>query len=63
MYKVVLVDDESIIVEGLRQVVDWAAYRCEVAACAYDAVPGPRPSGSTGPTSSLPTSKCLGRTA
>jgi len=40
VYKVVLVDDESIIVEGLRQVVDWAAYRCEVAACAYDAVSG-----------------------
>ena len=40
MYKVVLVDDESIIVEGLRQVVDWTAHRCEVAACAHDAASG-----------------------
>lgn len=40
MYKVVLVDDESIIVEGLRQVVDWAAYGCQVEACAWDAASG-----------------------
>ena len=26
MYKVVLVDDEPIITEGLRRVVDWAAH-------------------------------------
>ena len=42
MYKVVLVDDESIIVEGLRKVVDWTAHRCEVAACACDAASGAR---------------------
>ena len=40
MYKVVLVDDESIIVEGLRQVVDWPAFRCQVAGVAQDAVSG-----------------------
>lgn len=40
MYKVVLVDDESIIVEGLRKVVDWQAHRCEVAATACDAGSG-----------------------
>ena len=40
MYKVVLVDDESLIVEGLRQVVDWAAHNCQVAALAQDAVSG-----------------------
>lgn len=40
MYRVVLVDDEEIIPEGLRRVVDWAAYDCEVAATAYDAVSG-----------------------
>lgn len=40
MYKVVLVDDESIIVEGLRRVVDWSAHHCEVVVCAHDAVSG-----------------------
>ena len=40
MYKVVLIDDESIIVEGLRQVVDWSAYRCQVVALAQDAASG-----------------------
>lgn len=40
MYKVLLVDDEPIITEGLRQVVDWAAHGCRVAATAGDAVSG-----------------------
>lgn len=40
MYKVVLVDDESLIVEGLRQVVDWAGHNCQVIATASDAVSG-----------------------
>lgn len=40
MYKVVLVDDEPIISEGLRKVVDWSAYNCEVVATALDAVSG-----------------------
>jgi len=40
MYKVVLVDDESLIVEGLRKVVDWAGHNCEVAATACDAISG-----------------------
>ena len=40
MYKVVLVDDESLIVEGLRQVVDWGAHHCQVAATAGDARSG-----------------------
>ncbi len=40
MYKVVLVDDEALIVEGLRQVVDWAAHNCQVAATACDARSG-----------------------
>lgn len=40
MYKVVLIDDESIIVEGLRQVVDWSAYNCQVVALAQDAASG-----------------------
>ncbi len=40
MYKVVLVDDETLIVEGLRQVVDWTAHGCQVVATAGDAVSG-----------------------
>ena len=40
-YKVVLVDDESLIVEGLRKVVDWAGHHCQVAA-AHDAASGAR---------------------
>lgn len=31
MYRVVLIDDESRIVEGLRRVVRWADYNCSVA--------------------------------
>ena len=40
MYRVVIIDDEEIIVEGLRRVVDWAKYGCEVAATASDAEGG-----------------------
>ena len=42
MDKVVLVDDESLIVEGLRKVVDWAGPHCQVAAAAHDAASGAR---------------------
>lgn len=40
MYKVVLIDDESIITEGPRKVVDWTAHNCQVAALAQDVVSG-----------------------
>lgn len=40
MYRVVLVDDEAIILEGLRRVVKWAEYRCQVVGTASDAVQG-----------------------
>lgn len=40
MYKVVIIDDEDIIVEGLRKVVDWKKFGCEVAATASDAKTG-----------------------
>ncbi|MBR5943650.1 MAG: response regulator [Lachnospiraceae bacterium] len=30
MYKVIIVDDEHIIVEGLSKGIDWAKYDCEV---------------------------------
>ena len=40
MYKVVIIDDEDIIVEGLKKVVDWGRFDCEVAATASDAKSG-----------------------
>lgn len=40
MYKVVLIDDESIIVEGLKSVIDWKKYDCEVVDTAFNAAQG-----------------------
>lgn len=40
MYRVVLVDDERIIVEGLSRVIKWADYNCEVVGTASDAAEG-----------------------
>lgn len=40
MYQVVLIDDEKIIVEGLRRVVKWGDYHCHVAGVADDALSG-----------------------
>lgn len=40
MYRVVLIDDENIIVEGLRRVIPWADYGCQVVGTARDAVEG-----------------------
>lgn len=40
MYRVVLIDDETLIVEGLRKVVRWKDYGCEVVATAEDAARG-----------------------
>ena len=40
MYRVVLIDDEPLIVEGLRRVVRWEDYSCEVVGTAEDAVRG-----------------------
>lgn len=36
MYRVVLVDDEQLILEGLSKVVRWADFGCEVAGTARD---------------------------
>ena len=35
MYRVLLIDDENIIVEGLRRVIRWADYNCQVVGTAY----------------------------
>lgn len=40
MYKVVLIDDEYIIVEGLRRVVRWSDYSCTIVGTGEDAVSG-----------------------
>ena len=40
MFRVVLIDDERLIVEGLRRVVKWSDYGCEVVATAEDAISG-----------------------
>lgn len=42
MYRVVLIDDENMIVEGLRRVIRWNDYRCEVVGTASDAEEGAR---------------------
>lgn len=40
MYKVVIVDDEPIIAEGLKRTVDWNRFGCEVAGIAYSGKEG-----------------------
>lgn len=40
MYKVVLIDDEAVVVEGLMKVVDWASFGCAVVDTAYNAATG-----------------------
>lgn len=42
MYKVMIIDDEPIIVEGLSRSVPWEKYGCEVVATANDGVEGKR---------------------
>ena len=42
MKKVVIIDDEPIIVQGLSKSVDWAKYGCEVVGTAGDGVEGKR---------------------
>ncbi len=40
MYRVILVDDERLIVRGLSSVVPWESLGCEVAGTAYDGASG-----------------------
>ncbi len=40
MYRVILVDDERLIVKGLSSVVPWAEMGCQVAGTAYDGAGG-----------------------
>ena len=40
MYRVILVDDERLIVKGLSSVVPWAELGCQVAGTAFDGAGG-----------------------
>lgn len=40
MYKVMIIDDEPIIVEGLQKIVPWEKWNCNVDAVAYNGVDG-----------------------
>lgn len=40
MYKVMIIDDEPIIVEGLTKSIQWEKYHCQVVATASDGVEG-----------------------
>lgn len=40
MYKVMIIDDEPIIVEGLQKIVPWEKWNCSVDAVAYNGVEG-----------------------
>ncbi|MEG0126877.1 MAG: response regulator, partial [Clostridia bacterium] len=40
MHRVALVDDEQIILQGLKKVFPWAEYGCEVVGTAADGLEG-----------------------
>ncbi len=40
MYKVVIIDDEPIIVEGISRIIPWDKYGCQIVAAAYDGMEG-----------------------
>lgn len=40
MYKIVFIDDEFLILEGLKKIIDWEEYNIKVSGCAEDAVEG-----------------------
>lgn len=40
MYKVVIIDDEPIIVEGIKRSIHWEKFKCEVVGTAYNGQEG-----------------------
>ncbi len=40
MYKVILIDDEPIIVEGLSRMIPWDKYNCQIVGTANDGIEG-----------------------
>lgn len=42
MFKVMIIDDEPIIVEGIKKIVPWEKYGCKIIATANDGIEGSR---------------------
>ncbi|SHO51780.1 response regulator transcription factor [Anaerocolumna xylanovorans] len=42
MFKVMIIDDEPIIVEGIKKIVPWEKYGCQIIATANDGIEGGR---------------------
>ena len=42
MFKVMIIDDEPIIVEGIKKIVPWEKYGCQIIATANDGIEGSR---------------------
>ncbi|TAH67613.1 MAG: response regulator [Anaerolineaceae bacterium] len=40
MYKVIIIDDEPIIAQGLSRTIDWEKYGCQIVATAFDGMEG-----------------------
>ncbi|NLL73571.1 MAG: response regulator, partial [Clostridiales bacterium] len=40
MYKIMIIDDEPIIVQGLSRTIDWEKFECQIIATAYDGMEG-----------------------
>lgn len=40
MYKVIIIDDEPIIVEGISRIIPWDKYECQIVTTAYDGIEG-----------------------
>ena len=60
MYKVVVVDDEPIIVEGMTRTIDWEKWNCEVVSAAYSGQEGKDAVRKYSRISCLLTFPCLG---
>lgn len=42
MYKIVFIDDEFLVLEGLKRIINWSEYGISIAGCARDAFDGIR---------------------
>lgn len=57
-YRVLIIDDERLIREGLKSYIDWSALNAEVVAICADGREGVRPLRRTIRTLSSPTYPC-----
>lgn len=62
MYKVVIIDDEPIIVEGLSKAVPWEKWNCQVVATAENGQSGIEIIKRENPDILFPISECRGWT-